>query len=345
MRFFVLFFVLILFLGCVSETKESAKEIKNKTTEPSQKQDTSGYPVKSSKNDAITEPPQSVLKTPLEKSAQVKQPAEKDTTFKNSSINRNIKVDIIVDTDSYSPTDSELNEFFRITNNVLVEKTDVEMKLVKIKRISYSEIKNSLHLSRPTYNDDVLNKIYESDTWPEFFIFLRADDSSATYGGYSISFARLSTCNRYKSPLNSRTDMVYGGVMDWKHTYSSCGYDRTDPKHLAHISNVSIGGECRNRKGTPCIYRSDFNYYMCDDSESLDSFYAENRYNFIATTAIHELMHNFGSDGNYDHFGTAKCAEIMGGHNYDDGTLNTSQKNAGICPKLFDVFNASYREC
>ena len=56
-------------------------------------------------------------------------------------------------------------------------------------------------------------------------------------------------------------------------------------------------------------------------------------------------MHHFGEHGNYDHFGTEKCNEVMGGTSYDDGTLNTFQENAAICPKLFEVFKASYQNC
>ena len=109
--------------------------------------------------------------------------------------------------------------------------------------------------------------------------------------------------------------------------------------------SVSIDGECRNRPGTACIFNSELNYYQCNDNESSNSFYNQNKYNFLAASTVHELMHHFGEHGNYDHFGTEKCNEVMGGTSYDDGTLNTFQENAAICPKLFEVFKASYQNC
>ena len=332
--------MIILFFGCVSETKEQEVEKKSEPSkEPTKKPEPTSQPPAKVPDPSPT--PQPIKTKPTAEPP----PAKQDTTLKKSSINRDIKVDIIVDTDSFSPSDSELNEFFRVTNNILVDKADVEMKLMKTRRVSYSGIKNSIIISRTIVTNDILKKIYESEDPPEFFIFLRADDTSATYGGYAIGIDLAGSCNRYRDPQGDKKNRVYGGLMDWKHMYSSCGYDSSDPKNPVHISNMSIDGECRNRRGTACIFREDFGYYMCNDNESLNSFYAKDRYNFLAASTVHELMHHFGEHGNYDNFGTEKCSEIMGGTSYDDDTLNTFQKNAGICPKLFEVFKASYQEC
>lgn len=259
---------------------------------------------------------------------------------------RMIYTEIIVDTDSFSPSDSELNEFFGVMKNILLDKTGVEMQLQGIRRISYEAIQNRINPTGGTANtDQILTNIYLEENPPEFFVLLRSDSASATYGGYAVSFEQAGFCNRYKDPQDGKTTRVYGGLMDWDHMYSCCGYDASDPQNPVHISDVSIDGECRNRPGTACIYREQVGYYQCNDAESLESFYNQGRYNFLAATSIHELMHHFGEHGNYDHFGTAACDEIMGGTEYDDGTLSAAQRNAVICPALFEVFKDSYREC
>ncbi len=265
-----------------------------------------------------------------------------------SSIGRSIATDIVVDIDSFIPSNTDLNEFFRLGNNMLVSKTDVELKLGKIRRISYTKMPQYPPCvgcnGSPETDLRIFDLVYQNETLPEYIIFLRADNTSALYGGYSTSFEAPSAnfCSRFKSATGD-THRVYVDISDWGHIFSACGYDRTDPKHPVHISNIAIDGECRNKPGTACILNNS-NQFVCNDAESLQSFYSRNHV-FNASNVVHELMHQFGSDGNYDHFGTQKCDQLMGGTNYNDGSLNAAQRNAGICPKVFELFKNSYQAC
>lgn len=264
--------------------------------------------------------------------------------YRTSTSGRFIRTDIVVDTDSYNPTDEELRAFFRIANNILVLRTDTEMRLGRIHRFSYQ---NAIAQCQSCPTGGVargtiltpLMELYTNTTIPEpeFIVFFRGDDTSLTYGGYAAAYQspHASYRNRFTS-ARGRTRDVYVSVSDWGHRYNVCGYDRTDLRNQQHVSDVAIDGECRGRPGTPCVLRS--GYWQCDDSEALASFYARHPYAFAAATAVHELMHQFGSDGNYDHYGSTRCPMP----NASDP--NIAQTYAVICPAVFDLFRASFHE-
>jgi len=264
-----------------------------------------------------------------------------------SPIGRYITVDILIDTDATSANDSEISEFFRITNDFLVNKTEIGMNLSRIIHFSYDETSSSAGITGgigPVTWRPVLDRVYGSTPSAEFIIILEADDVSATYGGYSLQYAKAGQCNRYLLDNESR-NRSFAAVLDFHHIYGGCGYDSTDPVHPVHVSDTATDGQCRNKPGTPCIFNESLGYYLCDDAEMLNSLYVQNRYNFVATSAIHELMHGFGRNASADHFGTPECTQLMGSSSYDDGTLNTFQANFGICPYIFEVFKNSYHEC
>jgi hypothetical protein len=259
--------------------------------------------------------------------------------YRTSTMGKFISTDIVVDTDSANPPDSELNEFFRVANNILVLRTDTELKLGKIRRVSYSSYPaNCTGCVYGGTSNNIFYEIYKNEPEPEYIIFLRADNISSSYGGYATTLESIHSnfCNRYKS-AQGYANRVYINVSDWSHKFGTCGYDYSDLKNPKHVSDVALGGECRNRPGTACVLKD--NYYQCNDSEMLNSFYSRNKYAFMASNVVHELLHQFGSDGNYDHYGAGKCVVP------NPADLNAAQEYAGICPPVFDIFKNSYHQC
>ncbi len=247
-----------------------------------------------------------------------------------------------MDTDSFNPPDDALSEFARIANNILVLRADTEMRFGTTYRMSYRTALEQCR-SCPTGQDPggtvltPLMNLYANAPEPEFIIFFRGDNVSLTYGGYAASYqsAHASFRNRFTS-ARGRTNDVYVSVSDWGHRFNICGYDRTDLRNPQHVSDVAINGECRNRPGTPCVLQS--GYWQCNDAEALSSFYGRSGYTFAAATAVHELMHQFGSDGVYNHYGASGCTVPT------SSDLDTAQAYAVICPVVFDLFMGSYHE-
>ncbi|MDP3771379.1 MAG: hypothetical protein Q8R16_03700 [bacterium] len=260
---------------------------------------------------------------------------------RTSTTGRFVRTDIVVDTDSINPSDDALNEFARIANNILVLRADTEMRFDRTYRMSYRSALESCG-SCPTGQDrggtvlTPLMNLYANVPEPEFIVFFRGDNVSLTYGGYAASYqsAHASFRNRFTS-ARGRTDDVYVSVSNWGHRFNICGYDRTDLRNPQHVSDVAINGECRNRPGTPCVLQS--GYWQCNDAEALNAFYAR-PYAFAAATAVHELMHQFGSDGVYNHYGASGCTIPT------SSDLNAGQAYAQICPTVFDLFVGSYHE-
>lgn len=250
-----------------------------------------------------------------------------------------VMTDVIVDLDDHDVSDDEINAVIDNASNLMVNKTGVPLELRKIKRVHYSTMfkkdGNSSHWP-------ILQEIYQDETPPNYFVLLFKDDISTTYGGYASNVNIPNSCNEFKSETEPST-FVFGAVIDWDHMYSRCGYDDSNPPK--HISDVAINGECRNQAGMQCVFSNDFNYYKCKDEMDSPSLYSSSKYVFNAAGIVHELLHNVGSDGNYDHFGTPKCNEYMGDKQYDDGSLSGAQSYAVICPAVFDVFKKSYVGC
>ncbi len=255
-------------------------------------------------------------------------PAPDDSGYKKSSIGRFILVDIVIDTDSYNPSDSELNEFLRVASNILVLRTNIEFKLGAIRRESYSSFpENCIGCASGGTSLNLFYEIYKDKLEPDYIIFFKADNVSSLNGGYATSYEskRVGFLNNFES-AQGQTNRVYVNIAAWKHRFGACGYNSLGQ----HVSDVAIGGECRNRPGTACILKND--YYQCNDPEMLASFYSRSAHAFTAGTTVHELMHQFGSDGVYNHYGTAGCAVP------NSADLNAAQEYAGICPTVFELF-------
>jgi hypothetical protein len=161
-------------------------------------------------------------------------------------------------------------------------------------------------------------------------ILLFSDDSTATsFGGYSQTFSLPSPNeNRFPSPVVGAT-RGYLAVVDFFHKYARCGYDNAGNR----IADTSSGGECRNRNGLTCVDNG--RYWTCPDT--LNDLYADADY-FTACSAVHEFLHPFGAEGNFDHYGTAQCVSRTGMSLPDAQNLRLFQQSCGMCPDLYQKF-------
>lgn len=164
---------------------------------------------------------------------------------------------------------------------------------------------------------------------PDGILSLSDDSTATTYGGYSQTLnLPPPNQNRFPSP-SVGAGKAYLAVVDFFHMYARCGYDGSGN----HISDVSSGGECRNRSGLTCVNNG--RYWTCPDV--LTDLYADPDY-FTGCSVVHEFLHPFGTEGNYDHYGTAQCTARTGMSQADAQDLRLFQQNCGMCPDLFQKF-------
>jgi hypothetical protein len=168
-------------------------------------------------------------------------------------------------------------------------------------------------------------------------------DAARTYGGYAFSMAGgAGFVNTFNSPVvgNNR---VYVSVQHWSHRYAGCGYGSSIADTPSQ--DTSFGGECRNRDGIACVER--FGYSMCSDA--VGDLYASSRTYFGSSVIIHETMHSFGYEGNFDHYGTEQCNTRMcsgaSSRPYNPDTWDTRefQYYNGMCPDVYDNFVSSHQ--
>lgn len=201
--------------------------------------------------------------------------------------------------------------------------------------------------SSGTRDLDALVRDYESAHWPDmpdgFMIFSYGhDDTAAAFGGYTYTLPAPPD-HAYRFVSTFHPEPIYHiGVVHFGHKYARCGYAEDSTPTDPPISGVSIGGECRNQAGTPCVEQN--GYSMC--VTALADLYASTVTYFAAATIVHETMHNFGVDVATDHYGTPACDAAMptsgSTRPYDSESTEEFQRYAGICPFLYDRFVASY---
>jgi hypothetical protein len=168
---------------------------------------------------------------------------------------------------------------------------------------------------------------------PDGVMVLSDDTSARTFGGYSTYFVPpFPFANEYASPRAGVAGAnLYVAVVHFDHPYARCGYDDQGNR----VSDVSVGGECRNRPGTACVQRGD--RWMCADA--LADLYADPDY-FTACTMVHEFLHPFGIDANpnLDHYGTQECRQRTGMSAQQAGDTREFQLNCGMCPDVYPRF-------
>jgi len=153
-------------------------------------------------------------------------------------------------------------------------------------------------------------------------------------GGYSYALpGPPGFRNAFVSPVTG-SNHIYVAVAHYSHKYAACGYGESD----AVQSTSSLGGECRNQPGTPCIQHN--GYSMCVDS--IPRLYASTPTYFISSTIVHELMHPFSPEGDKDHYSTLECNSRMG-YPAQFQDLQEDQYHHGLCPYVYETFSGSYQ--
>ncbi len=139
--------------------------------------------------------------------------------------------------------------------------------------------------------------------------------------------------NSFVSPV-AGTEQIYVAVVRFGRKYMPCGYRGTDVQQSA----AAIGDECRAKPGTACVQKN--GYSMCSDATG--NLYASTPTHFVASTIIHEFLHLFSPGGDKDNYATPACNARMG---YPTGffDMQESQYYNGICPFVYDEFQASYQ--
>jgi len=230
-------------------------------------------------------------------------------------------VAVLVDSAGPQPASSELDRVMQAASAKLLEKTGVVLTLMGVAGVSGPSASAQVQSYLPG----------RQSAPPEGIVLLSNDSTSATFGGYSITIAPpFPFQNEYPSPVPSvGSSRIYVAVVDFDHMYARCGYD----DNLNHVSNVSIGGECRNMPGTPCVLVGA--QWTCNNA--LNNLYANHDY-FTGCTVVHEFMHPFGSLGSGDHYATPQCIQRTGMSSADAANLLLSQQNCGMCPDVYPLF-------
>ncbi len=236
-------------------------------------------------------------------------------------------VDIFVDKSSFNPSEKEINEVLDISKFKFKQLTGVELKLRKIHYLSSLNEEGS---NSNNYKQMLQYKTILDDKAVNGIIVLTKEFNTEIAGGFSTAYEFLDYCNGFKSKYGQ--NRIYYAYMDWDHKYGICGYENGE-----HVSDVSIGGECRNQPGTSCVFNGD--YYICENFQ--ENYYAQSK-NLVACTIVHEFMHPFGELGNYDHYGTQGCNEYLG---IDEYNTSDFQYYCGMCPNVYGNFKDSFVEC
>ena len=230
-------------------------------------------------------------------------------------------VAVIVDGAGPQPAASELDRVMQAAAAKLLEKTGVILTPMGVSAVT-----------GPSASAQAQSYLAgRQSAPPEGIVLLSNDSMSATFGGYSISITPpFPFQNEYASPVSSvGSSRVYVAVIDFDHMYARCGYD----DNLNHVSNTSIGGECRNRPGTPCVLVG--TQWTCNNA--LNDAYSNHDY-FAGCTVVHEFMHPFGSLGSGDHYATPQCMQRTGMSAADAANLALFQQNCGMCPDIYPLF-------
>ena len=239
------------------------------------------------------------------------------------------KFDVAVLVDPRGPQTSrdDIDRVFKRAVDKLLEKTGETMVLTEV---VYSPAGQNVSDMATRY---IASKALANV--PEGILVFTNDTTAHTFGGYSIYLTGPSGFqSQFPSPRGEvGSNKVYIGAVEFDHPYARCGYN----DNLERISSVSVGGECRNQPGTPCVQRG--SWWVC--STALNDLYMDHDY-FTATTIVHEFLHPFGIDANenLDHYGTPACMSRTGMTSAQAADLMQAQLNCGLCPDVFPRFKS-----
>lgn len=166
-------------------------------------------------------------------------------------------------------------------------------------------------------------------------IFSTAGQSSVQGGaayGFTLEGPR-GFKNAFVSPKGA-SNLLYVAVVDYAYRYMICGYGGSDTVKSA----VALQGECRGQTGIACVQNN--GYSMC--SNAVRDLYMNTPTHLVSSMIVHGLLHNFGPNGDQDHYATAECNARMG---YPAGffDLQESEYYNGLCPYVYEDFTKAYR--
>ncbi len=166
-------------------------------------------------------------------------------------------------------------------------------------------------------------------------IFSAGDGGQARLsGGYGFSLPPPAGFhNLFVSPVTGQAGL-FVAVVDYAYKYMACGYGGAQQS----TSATSLAGECRGQTGIPCVSHN--GYSMC--SNAVGNLYTQNPTYAISSMIVHGMLHNFGPNGDADHYATDQCNARMG---YPAGffDLQESEYYNGLCPYVYEDFNNSYK--
>jgi hypothetical protein len=166
-------------------------------------------------------------------------------------------------------------------------------------------------------------------------IFSTGDQGQArASGGYGYSMpAPAGFKSRFVSPA-AGDRQIYIAVVDYGYKYMACGYGGADQVKSAS----SLPGECRGHTGIPCVQAN--GYSIC--SNAVGNLYTATPTYAVSSMIVHGLLHNFGPNGDQDHYATPECNARMG---YPAAffDLQESEYYNGLCPFVYEEFAKSYR--
>lgn len=241
------------------------------------------------------------------------------------------KIAVLVDTSSEPVTQADTEMVIQEASSILLRLTGFVFEMV-----DFVETSPPADTRRGNLAQHYLTS--QATTIPNgIVVFSYGDDDFARImGGYSFQVpGPAGFRNAFVSPVYGG-DKVYVGFIHRSHRYARCGYGDGE----VPISDTSIGGECRNQPGTACVMHN--GYSMCQNA--VDNLYASTPTYFVSSSIVHEFMHSFGPNVEYDHYGTPVCKEAMGWTD-DNWTFSLEEAEicSGMCPYVYDNLVASYQ--
>jgi hypothetical protein len=244
-----------------------------------------------------------------------------------STTGTNFKVAVIVDTLSEPVTQEQSQSVFNEANGLIQPFAKVNLEMVDfVQDGGGGATKDMADRYLASHPVERLNGL---------LIFSFGDGGQAKLqDGYGYALpGPAGFRNAFVSPA-AGANQIYVAVVRFGLKYMPCGYGGADVQQ----SSTAIGGECRAKPGTACVQKN--GYSMCADAVA--NLYASTPTHFVASTIIHEFLHLFSPGGDKDNYATPECNARMG---YPTGffDMQESQYYNGICPFVYDDFQASYQ--
>lgn len=265
----------------------------------------------------------------------------------NQKSNNVLDTLVVVNSDDYNINKEDIEKVFKLANDLWLEpKTGIKFNIVDVKIVSFTDEKANAYYN---YLNDKYFKGSKLNL-PEYIVAFDKDGISEVSGGNAGGFQYFwvddkEFCTEFPPDAKYYGSSVAASVIDYDQKFGICGYDQSK-KNI--VSAVSGNGECQNQDGLVCVMKN--GYQMCPIL--VDKFFAQDPLYFTANIIVHELLHSYGKNDNFDHFGTSICNEAMGekmqmlekvGVMPPFDTLDNEY--AVMCPNIWENFKNSQKSC